>query len=291
MSPQNSTSLDYEPIQQTQSVEYILETETQGDLPDTQESVFLEQVTDIFIYDDLEDTDEEYDPATHVAHDECVKCGNIAAHFPADFPQRQKLRLCASCVHYEQNYKRKRLDDHGDARNQNVTHGGATQVVPSGRMTHRRVGAFENEQTEEKRGDFLTSRADPRGVSDRDFFTIGGAQKTNSKFHELDDTNAIPPPGRGNPDKTPEKEEKEIKTVEVVRGKFAREKLPAFTCEQCEKFYTAIGRPVPEGKPGEACAHCPGSNRMNDWSRHRAKWAPPPEPVGFWDLDLTPERR
>jgi hypothetical protein len=271
MSPQNSTSLDYEPIQQTQSVEYILETETQGDLPDTQESVFLEQVTDIFIYDDLEDTDEEYDPATHVAHDECVKCGNIAAHFPADFPQRQKLRLCASCVHYEQNYKRKRLDDHGDARNQNVTHGGATQVVPSGR-----VDAFENEQTGQKLGDF---------------FTISGAQKTNSKFRELDDTNAIPPPGRGNPDETPEEEEKEIKKVEVVRGKFAREKLPAFTCEQCEKFYTAIGRPVPEGKPGEACAHCPGSNRMNDWSRHRAKWAPPPDPVGFWDLDLTPAER
>ena len=180
---------------------------------------------------------------------------------------------------------------------------GATQVVPSGRkknMTHGRADAFENEQTEEKRGDFFTSRADPRGVSDRDFFTIGGAQKTKSKFHELDDTNAMPPPGRGNtdatretrnPDETSEEEEKEIKKVEVVREKFAREKLPAFACEQCEKFYTATGRPVLEGKPGEACAHCPGPNRMNDWSRHRAKWAPPPAPAGFWNLDLTPAER
>ena len=49
---QNSMSLDYEPIQPTQSIEYILETETQEDLPETQESVTK---FDIFIYDDLEE--------------------------------------------------------------------------------------------------------------------------------------------------------------------------------------------------------------------------------------------
>jgi hypothetical protein len=82
--------------------------------------------------------------------------------------------------------------------------------------------------------------------------------------------------------------EKEIKSVEVVRGAFAREKLPAFACEACEKFYAANGRSAPEGKRGEACAHCPGPNRAKDWSRHRARWAPPPAPRGFWNLDLTP---
>jgi len=86
---QNSMSLDYEPIQPTQSIEYILETETQEDLPETQESVTN---FDIFIYDDLGDT-EEQDPVTH---DECVTCGNIVTANP--FPQRRKWSSCASCV-------------------------------------------------------------------------------------------------------------------------------------------------------------------------------------------------
>jgi hypothetical protein len=79
--------------------------------------------------------------------------------------------------------------------------------------------------------------------------------------------------------------------VEVERNKFAREKLPAWKCEECEKFYAATGRPVPQLKQGEACQHCPGPSKVNDWSRHRAKWAPPPAPAGFWNLDLTPAPR
>ena len=93
---QNSMSLDYEPIQPTQSIKYILETETQEDLPETQESVTN---FDIFIYDDLEDT-EEQDPVTYDADDECMTCGNIVTANP--FPQRQKWSSCASCVYYQQ---------------------------------------------------------------------------------------------------------------------------------------------------------------------------------------------
>ena len=137
-------------------------------------------------------------------------------------------------------------------------------------------------------------RVDPRNASDRDLFTIGGGNKVFKP-----NANAMPPPSTNQPS-TPRVEknvqpepsaEKEIKRVEVERNKFAREKLPAWKCEECEKFYAATGRPVPQLKQGEACQHCPGPSKVNDWSRHRAKWAPPPAPAGFWNLDLTPAPR
>ena len=55
---QNSQSLGDELIQPTQSVEYVLETETQEELPETQESVTN---YDIFEYDNFVDT-QEVDP-------------------------------------------------------------------------------------------------------------------------------------------------------------------------------------------------------------------------------------
>lgn len=76
--------------------------------------------------------------------------------------------------------------------------------------------------------------------------------------------------------------EKIVKFVEVVRKKSEREKLPAFTCEECDKFYAAAGltRPKDEG----ACQHRPNGATFDDWSRHRARWAPPPAPAGYWNL-------
>lgn len=142
-------------------------------------------------------------------------------------------------------------------------------------------------------------RADPRDVPDRELFVIGGARArrgdadasavpattTRPKLDAAQKTSLLRAAENGT------EFEKEIKRVEVVRGALAREKLPAFACEACEKFYAAAGRAPPEGKRGEACAHCPGPNRTNDWSRHRARWAPPPAPRGFWNLDLTPAER
>ena len=142
-------------------------------------------------------------------------------------------------------------------------------------------------------------RADPRDVPDRELFVIGGARArrgdaddsavpattTRPKLDAAQKTSLLRAAEKGT------EFEKEIKRVEVVRGALAREKLPAFACEACEKFYAAAGRAAPEGKRGEACAHCPGPNRTNDWSRHRARWAPPPAPRGFWNLDLTPAER
>jgi hypothetical protein len=70
------------------------------------------------------------------------------------------------------------------------------------------------------------------------------------------------------------------KYVEVVRRKADRAALPSFTCEECDSFYAAAERTGVQ-RPQGACTHCPG---LGDRSRHRAKWAPPPAPVGYWNL-------
>ena len=142
------------------------------------------------------------------------------------------------------------------------------------------------------------TRGDSRDVSDRELFALGGRHARREGAASGFPAN--PPRARetrretrrgGSAAGEAKGEGKEIKRVEVVRGALAREKLPAFACEACEKFYAAAGRAPPEGKEGEACAHCPGPSRANDWSRHRARWAPPPAPRGFWNLDLTPAAR
>ena len=144
-------------------------------------------------------------------------------------------------------------------------------------------------------------RADLRDASDRELFALGGrlARRADAAAPAIDELDVsrrkrvTTRDANETANETARKngEEKEIKRVEVVRGALARAKLPAFACEACEKFYAAAGRAPPEGKEGEACAHCPGPSRANDWSRHRARWAPPPAPRGFWNLDLTPAAR
>ena len=153
----------------------------------------------------------------------------------------------------------------------------------------KRNAAFGNPET-------FPPRADLRDASDRELFALGGRREkrrvdaTAPAIDErLDASRRTRVTTRAN--ETANGEEKEIKRVEVVRGALARAKLPAFACEACEKFYAATGRAPPEGKEGEACAHCPGPSRANDWSMHRARWAPPPAPRGFWNLDLTPAPR
>jgi hypothetical protein len=79
---------------------------------------------------------------------------------------------------------------------------------------------------------------------------------------------------------------RETKRVEVIRDKATRAALPAFTCEECDKFYAAAERSGVE-RPRGACTHRPGPGMHNSWSRHRARWAPPPAPEGFWNLGMT----
>ena len=156
----------------------------------------------------------------------------------------------------------------------------------------KRNAAFGNPET-------FPPRADLRDASDRELFALGGRREKRrvdatapAIDTRLDASRRKRVTTRdANETANGKSSEKEIKRVEVVRGALARAKLPAFACEACEKFYAATGRAPPEGKEGEACAHCPGPSRANDWSRHRARWAPPPAPRGFWNLDLTPAPR
>lgn len=156
----------------------------------------------------------------------------------------------------------------------------------------KRNAAFGNPET-------FPPRADLRDASDRELFALGGRREKRrvdatapAIDTRLDASRRKRVTTRdANETANGKSSEKEIKRVEVVRGALARAKLPAFACEACEKFYAATGRAPPEGKEGEACAHCPGPSRANDWSRHRARWAPPPAPRGFWNLDLTPAER
>ena len=50
--------------------------------------------------------------------------------------------------------------------------------------------------------------------------------------------------------------ERVVKFVEVVRKRSEREKLPAFTCEECDKFYAAAGL-TGAFRPNGACQHRP----------------------------------
>ena len=76
---QNSQSLGDELIQPTQSVEYVLETETQEELPETQESVTN---YDIFEYDNFVDT-QEVDPTIDYDDNGCYQCGNAVTADPS----------------------------------------------------------------------------------------------------------------------------------------------------------------------------------------------------------------
>lgn len=116
-----------------------------------------------------------------------------------------------------------------------------------------------------------------------------------------------------------------FKYQEVVRGKSARELLPAFECEECRKFYSALqswgpagqaampvcGHAAPKPKQGaqqaagpQAAEGATGRNGrpqqsmqlpavvhdvMQNAGRHRAKWRPPSTPPGFWHIGFTPD--
>ena len=82
---------------------------------------------------------------------------------------------------------------------------------------------------------------------------------------------------------------REVKYQEVVRGKEARKELIGYACQECERFYAVAGQ-----LDRRACEH--GSNALNnntnngapprnlEKSRHRAKYVPPKDPAGYWDL-------
>ena len=88
---QNTLSPGDEPIQPTQSVEYVLETETQEELPETQESVTH---FDIFEFGDLDDTQED-DSASFDDYDGCQQCGNVVTANP--FLRWHISWLCDAC--------------------------------------------------------------------------------------------------------------------------------------------------------------------------------------------------
>jgi hypothetical protein len=84
---------------------------------------------------------------------------------------------------------------------------------------------------------------------------------------------------------------------EVVRGRAARDALPAFSCHACRAWYEAIhswgasqgGLPEPV-RP--RCGHqdalprgLPGADQiLQHVSRHRARFARPETQDGYWDL-------
>ncbi len=82
---------------------------------------------------------------------------------------------------------------------------------------------------------------------------------------------------------------REVKYQEVVRGKEVRKELIGYACQECERFYAVAGQ-----LDRRACEH--GSNALNnntnngapprnlENSRHRAKYVPPKDPAGYWDL-------
>ena len=88
---QDSLSLGDEPIQPTQSVEIVFETETQEELPETQESVTN---FDIFEFGDFDDTQED-DSASFDDDDGCEQCGLIVTAEPT--AQYRFRWLCNGC--------------------------------------------------------------------------------------------------------------------------------------------------------------------------------------------------
>lgn len=119
----------------------------------------------------------------------------------------------------------------------------------------------------------------------------------------------------------------DYKYQEVVRKKAARELLPAYECEECKKFYSALhswgaagglglptcGHAAPNqtGATGSsggiaattAAAGGGGTSEgvdagqqqlgvhqlVQNAGRHRAKWQPPSTPPGFWHIGFTPD--
>uniref|UniRef100_A0A7S3R6Q2 DNA endonuclease activator Ctp1 C-terminal domain-containing protein n=1 Tax=Dunaliella tertiolecta TaxID=3047 RepID=A0A7S3R6Q2_DUNTE len=89
---------------------------------------------------------------------------------------------------------------------------------------------------------------------------------------------------------------------EVVRKKDQREALPGYACHVCRDFFRSL---APFGWPGgpqmPTCGHVladaqPGSSLakfqedlIQENSKHRAQFAPPQTPPGFWELGFPDE--
>eukprot|EP00920_Eleutheroschizon_duboscqi_P019069 GHVT01045210.1.p1 GENE.GHVT01045210.1~~GHVT01045210.1.p1 ORF type:complete len:790 (+),score=188.29 GHVT01045210.1:368-2737(+) len=70
----------------------------------------------------------------------------------------------------------------------------------------------------------------------------------------------------------------------VARAPEERTKLHGYACEQCRKFYSALGTPVDgAGAQAHQCHHAVARLREQT-SRHRYFVPPPDTPAGFWDL-------
>lgn len=70
----------------------------------------------------------------------------------------------------------------------------------------------------------------------------------------------------------------------VVRGRAERAALNGFACADCKRFYEASGINLEcrHNEPKRAGARAVPT--VNGVSRHRARHAPPADPVGYWDL-------
>ena len=76
------------------------------------------------------------------------------------------------------------------------------------------------------------------------------------------------------------------KYVAVERRRDARAALPAYECAECARFYSAMHAEPPAGG---GCTHGAAKGVGRDQhrdvvGRHRAQWAPPLTPVGFWNI-------
>eukprot|EP01130_Rhizamoeba_saxonica_P008264 TRINITY_DN3341_c0_g1_i1.p1 TRINITY_DN3341_c0_g1~~TRINITY_DN3341_c0_g1_i1.p1 ORF type:complete len:107 (-),score=34.54 TRINITY_DN3341_c0_g1_i1:249-569(-) len=69
-------------------------------------------------------------------------------------------------------------------------------------------------------------------------------------------------------------EEREAVYSKVVRKKDERENLVGFDCEECQKFYDALGGDIDKEVMVQLC------------SKHRAVKAPPSTPPWYWDTNI-----
>ena len=104
MSPQNSMSLDYEPIQQTQSAEDILETQSIECVLETETQEAVSSL-EIYFPDDLtsDDDDDDDDPCDTL---ECTSCNPSLLKV-----QGGKPRLCVTCRFILKHTQQKKKND------------------------------------------------------------------------------------------------------------------------------------------------------------------------------------
>ncbi|KAH9490596.1 hypothetical protein Btru_033619 [Bulinus truncatus] len=138
-----------------------------------------------------------------------------------------------------------------------------------------------------KRTDFDNSK-DAEELGEEKFIDLDEALEEIDKNTELDqpDSNveaemsqqAIDPIIEGQSfmdsfDRVPKTDVPEFPHIQVVRKKSERDKLEGFGCQECLQYYKN------SGLSDEAM-----KQKMNECSRHRAKYLPPSTPEHFWSL-------